>query len=134
MRRTREGCNRSTALICGALRTPGYTFRGGLRRGRGRACEGTHLGSLPQEILVLQPQSLLLHLQLLEPHLVAAPHDLGAGGDGRGLLDRGALADPLLVQGWGRGKKRKKRGRRHSPSRHRRAHERPEHTLTLRPN
>jgi hypothetical protein len=58
---------------------------------------------LPQQLLLLQPQSLLLHLKLLEPHLllagVAAAHDASLWAlrsHGWGLLHWSTLTDSLV--------------------------------------
>lgn len=56
------------------------------------------LWSLPKQLLLLQPQPLLL--DLLQPHLIAASHDSAVGGWQRAsLLHWSTLGDPLLVQG-----------------------------------
>lgn len=66
-----------------------------------------NLGSLSQELLVFEPQSLLLHLKLLQTHLAVAPQraTLGAGGELGALLHWGALRQALLVHGCGEGRK-----------------------------
>lgn len=60
------------------------------------------LRSLSQQLLLLQPQPLLLHL--LQPQLVAASQDAAVAAGA--LLDRGALGHPLLVHGCERRKTR----------------------------
>lgn len=56
------------------------------------------LRSLPEQLLLLQPQPLLLHL--LEPHLT-----VGARRQLSPLLHRSALCNPLLVHGCGENKR-----------------------------
>lgn len=51
------------------------------------------LRSLPEQLLLLQSQTLLLHL--LKSHLT-----VGAGRQLSCLLHRSALCNPLLVHGW----------------------------------
>lgn len=57
------------------------------------------LWSLPKQLLLLQPQPLLL--QLLQSHLVVASHDYTVAGRQRAaLLHRSTLGHPLLVQSY----------------------------------
>ena len=77
--------------------------------GQGQA---TDLWSGAEQLLVFQSQPLLLHLQLLEPHLVAARHDssaLGTGGQLAPLLAWTTLGDTLLVQAY-RGERERNSG------------------------
>ena len=60
------------------------------------------LWSLPQQLLLLQSEPFLL--DLLQSHLVVAPHD--AWRERPALLHWGTLGDPLLVQGCRRRQKR----------------------------
>lgn len=56
------------------------------------------LWSLPEQLLLLQPQPFLL--DLLQSHLIVASHDCAVlGGQLASWLHWGTLGDPLLVQG-----------------------------------
>lgn len=59
------------------------------------------LWSLPEQLLLLQPQPFLL--DLLQSHLTVACHDCAVLG-GQPLLHWGTLGDPLLIQGCKRDK------------------------------
>lgn len=64
------------------------------------------LRSLPEQLLLLQPQPFLL--DLLQSHLIVASHDsaVGAGSQLPSLLHWSTLGDPLLVQGCKKQKRR----------------------------
>lgn len=60
------------------------------------------LRPLSEQLLLLEPQTLLLHL--LQSQLVVASQDAAVAAGA--LLDRGALGHPLLVHGWQRRKEK----------------------------
>lgn len=92
---------RSAELLSATGKRPDCTQEAHPKSRRLASNLGPHLA---EQLLLLQAQPLLLHLQLLEPHLLllagAATAQDAPGralwGQGRGLLHRGALADSLV--------------------------------------